>query len=82
MVAAEGRYRGRGGDDHPGVLIFLLTAQSRFFGSEFHLRTYMEDSAGMTANAPVRLNGILVGHIDKITLSGSHDPSGRWRSIW
>ena len=57
-----------------GVLIFLLTGQSNFFGGEFHLTTYMEDSAGMVANDPVRVNGILVGYIGKIVLSGSRDP--------
>jgi phospholipid/cholesterol/gamma-HCH transport system substrate-binding protein len=56
------------------VLIFLLTGESPLFESEIHLRTYMEDSAGMTSNAPVRLNGILVGHIGSIVLSGSRDP--------
>jgi phospholipid/cholesterol/gamma-HCH transport system substrate-binding protein len=34
----------------------------------------MEDSAGMTENAPVRLNGILAGHIGNIRLSGARDP--------
>jgi phospholipid/cholesterol/gamma-HCH transport system substrate-binding protein len=55
------------------VLIFLLTGQSGLFQGEFHLKTYMEDSAGMATNAPVRLNGILVGHIGTVTLSGSRD---------
>jgi phospholipid/cholesterol/gamma-HCH transport system substrate-binding protein len=57
-----------------GVLIFLLTGQSNIFGGEFHLRTYMEDSAGMVGNDPVRVNGILVGYIGSIMLSGSRDP--------
>jgi phospholipid/cholesterol/gamma-HCH transport system substrate-binding protein len=56
-----------------GVLIFLLSGQSNLFGGEFHLKTYMEDSAGMASNAPVRLNGILVGHIGQVMLSGSRD---------
>ena len=56
------------------ALIFLLTGQSNFFETEAHLRAYMEDSAGMASNAPVRLNGILVGHIGTIKLSGSRDP--------
>ena len=56
------------------ALIFLLTGQSNFFETEVHLRTYMEDSAGMASNAPVRLNGILAGHIGTIRLSGSRDP--------
>lgn len=57
-----------------GILIFLLTGQSNFFGGDFHLMTYMEDSAGMVANDPVRVNGILVGYIGSIKLSGSRDP--------
>src|ERR1035438_9494472 len=57
-----------------GVLIFLLTGQSNFFGGDFHLLTYMEDSSGMVANDPVRVNGILVGYIGSIKLSGSRDP--------
>jgi phospholipid/cholesterol/gamma-HCH transport system substrate-binding protein len=57
-----------------GALIFLLTSQSNMVTGEFELRTFMEDSAGMAENAPVRLNGIFVGHIRKVQLSGSHDP--------
>ncbi len=57
-----------------GLLIFLLTSQSNMLTGDFELRTYMEDSAGMAENAPVRLNGIFVGHITSVQLSGSHDP--------
>src|SRR5579863_1046355 len=57
-----------------GLLIFLLTGQSNIFGGDFHLRTYMEDSAGMVANDPVRVNGILAGYLGSIKLSGSRDP--------
>ena len=57
-----------------GALIFLLTSQSNFLSGEFELRTYMQDSAGMAENAQVRLNGIFVGHIAKVQLSGSHEP--------
>ncbi len=56
------------------VLIFLLTSQGSIFGGDFHLRTYMEDSAGLTGNDPVRVNGILTGYIGTIRLSGSRDP--------
>jgi phospholipid/cholesterol/gamma-HCH transport system substrate-binding protein len=55
------------------VLIFLLAGQSTFFEGDFHLKTFMEDSAGMAANTPVRLNGILAGHIGTVKLSGSRD---------
>jgi phospholipid/cholesterol/gamma-HCH transport system substrate-binding protein len=57
-----------------GALIMLLTSQSNFLQGEFELHTYMLDSAGMADNANVRLNGIFIGHINKVSLSGSHDP--------
>jgi phospholipid/cholesterol/gamma-HCH transport system substrate-binding protein len=56
------------------VLIFLLTGQGNFFAGEFELKTYLDDSAGMTQNAPVRVNGILAGHIKSVSLSGLKDP--------
>jgi phospholipid/cholesterol/gamma-HCH transport system substrate-binding protein len=55
------------------VLIFLFTGASGGLQGKFHLRAYMEDSAGMASNAPVRLNGILAGNIDTVKLSGSRD---------
>jgi phospholipid/cholesterol/gamma-HCH transport system substrate-binding protein len=57
-----------------GVLIWLLSSQSNIFTTNFHLRTYLEDSEGLNANDPVRVNGILVGYIGAIRLSGSRDP--------
>src|SRR5580693_3448695 len=57
-----------------GTLIFLLTGQSNFLTRNFHLRSYMEDSEGLNANDPVRVNGILVGYIGNIRLSGSREP--------
>jgi phospholipid/cholesterol/gamma-HCH transport system substrate-binding protein len=56
------------------VLIFLLTGNGTMFEHQAVLRTFMVDSAGMAENAPVRLNGILVGHIKQVELSGSKDP--------
>jgi phospholipid/cholesterol/gamma-HCH transport system substrate-binding protein len=57
-----------------GVVIFLLTSQTNLFGTDVHLTTHMEDSAGMVPNDPVRVNGILVGYIGSIKLSGLRDP--------
>jgi phospholipid/cholesterol/gamma-HCH transport system substrate-binding protein len=56
-----------------GGLIFLLTGNSTLFESQALLKTYLGDSAGMAQNAPVRLNGILVGYIKRVVLSGSKD---------
>ena len=53
------------------ALIFLLTGSGTLFEGQSLIRTFMADSAGMSENAPVRLNGILVGHIKLVKLSGS-----------
>lgn len=57
------------------ILIFLLTGNKNIFGGEATVYTYMTDSAAMTEGSAVRLNGILVGQIHRIALSGSRDPS-------
>jgi phospholipid/cholesterol/gamma-HCH transport system substrate-binding protein len=57
------------------VLILLLTGNGNPFEGSFPLRTYMEDSAGMAEGSSVRLNGILVGKITKVKLSGEKDPN-------
>jgi phospholipid/cholesterol/gamma-HCH transport system substrate-binding protein len=56
------------------VLIFLLTGTKNLFRPTFQLRTFMDDSSGMTENAPVRLNGIPVGDVEALKLSGQKDP--------
>lgn len=56
------------------VLIFLFTSNTNLFSGHFEIHTYLEDSAAMAESAPVRLNGIAVGTIDHIRLTGSKDP--------
>ncbi|HTT62826.1 MAG TPA: MlaD family protein [Bryobacteraceae bacterium] len=56
------------------VLIFLLTGSRNIFERNETVRTYIADGAGMTESTPVRLNGILVGAVQAIRLSGSKDP--------
>ena len=56
------------------VLIFLLTGSRNLFEANETIRTFMADAAGMTESTPVRLNGILVGAVGAIKLSGSKDP--------
>jgi phospholipid/cholesterol/gamma-HCH transport system substrate-binding protein len=53
-----------------GVLSFLLTGTNGLFTRTAILRTYLDDSAGMAEGATVRLNGIAVGSIDQVRLSG------------
>jgi phospholipid/cholesterol/gamma-HCH transport system substrate-binding protein len=57
-----------------GFLIFLMTSSKGFFKSESEVYTYMDDSAAIVEGAPVRLNGILIGRITKVALSGETDP--------
>ncbi|MEX2261825.1 MAG: MlaD family protein [Bryobacteraceae bacterium] len=57
-----------------GVLIFLLTGGGNIFSSSATLRTYLPDSSGMGQGAPVRLNGILIGSIERVNLSGRPEP--------
>src|SRR5215469_10449559 len=56
------------------VLIFLLTGSADPFASRSTIYTFMEDSAALTQNSAVRLNGIVVGEVSKIALSGSDNP--------
>ena len=55
-------------------LVFLLTGETTFFQTKGQLVTYMGDSAAMTEGSPVRLNGIFVGKVNKIALSGLTQP--------
>jgi phospholipid/cholesterol/gamma-HCH transport system substrate-binding protein len=56
------------------VLVFLLTQSRGFFHSTATLRTFMDDASGISEGTPVRLNGILVGTLDKVSLTNSGDP--------
>lgn len=58
-----------------GVLIFLFTGQEPLFRRRAPLYTYLRDSAALSTGAPVRLNGILIGNVRKVELSGSNDPA-------
>ena len=56
------------------VLIFLLTGRKGLFERDIILRTYMDDASGMQKDTPVRLNGITVGYLYALQLTGSRDP--------
>jgi phospholipid/cholesterol/gamma-HCH transport system substrate-binding protein len=57
------------------VMILLLTTREPLFASYETIYTYMRDSAALGQGAPVRLNGILIGSIRTIELSGDPDPA-------
>jgi phospholipid/cholesterol/gamma-HCH transport system substrate-binding protein len=56
-------------------LIVLMSGVNPLFRRTTEVFTYLGDSVAMTEGAtPVRLNGILIGKVKKIELSGSSDP--------
>ena len=57
-------------------LIVLMSGVNPLFRRTTEVYTYLGDSVAMTEGAtPVRLNGILIGKVKKIELSGSTDPN-------
>jgi phospholipid/cholesterol/gamma-HCH transport system substrate-binding protein len=57
-----------------GVLIWLFTSEKPIWERYATLYTYMKDSAALAKGAPVRLNGILIGGVSRVELSGSAQP--------
>jgi phospholipid/cholesterol/gamma-HCH transport system substrate-binding protein len=53
------------------VLIYLLSSTSNLFKSTSDVYTYFDDSAAIAVAAQVTLNGITVGKVTKVELSGS-----------
>jgi phospholipid/cholesterol/gamma-HCH transport system substrate-binding protein len=56
------------------LLIFLLTGNMEWFKKQIPLHVYTSDAAGLTPGAPVRINGIEAGKIDRVGLSGESNP--------
>jgi phospholipid/cholesterol/gamma-HCH transport system substrate-binding protein len=56
------------------VFIFLLTSKKGLFVPYATLKTYVSDASGLPDGTPVRLNGITVGFLDKLRLTGLPDP--------
>jgi phospholipid/cholesterol/gamma-HCH transport system substrate-binding protein len=56
------------------VVVFLLTSARGVFQHNEPLRTYMDDASGMAPGTPVRLNGITIGFLDQLRLTGSPNP--------
>jgi phospholipid/cholesterol/gamma-HCH transport system substrate-binding protein len=56
------------------ILVFLITGQTNIFESNAVIYTYLSDAAALTIGAPVNLDGIPIGKVKQIILSGSKDP--------
>jgi phospholipid/cholesterol/gamma-HCH transport system substrate-binding protein len=61
------------------ILIVLITGSTNPFESTARIYTYVSDAAALTTGAPVNLNGIPIGKVESISLSGSKDPRRRVR---
>lgn len=58
-----------------GSLIFLLSGGGLdSFAPKATIFTYMPDVTGLRRNSEVRLNGIRIGHVTQVDISGSLDP--------
>jgi phospholipid/cholesterol/gamma-HCH transport system substrate-binding protein len=57
------------------VLIWLMAGSEGFFQSTVKIYTFLDDSAAVADGAPVRLNGILIGKVSQVGLSGSPEPN-------
>ena len=57
------------------VLIFLFTQEKPIWESYAAVYTFLDDSVALAKGAPVRLNGILIGSVSDIGLSGSREPN-------
>jgi phospholipid/cholesterol/gamma-HCH transport system substrate-binding protein len=56
------------------TLLWLMSGSEGFFKRTVDISTYLDDSAAVAEGAPVRLNGILIGKVSRVGLSGSSDP--------
>ena len=57
-----------------GLAIVGIIGRETFLRNQFDLTTLVDDSAGIAPSSPVLLNGIDVGHVVRVALSGSPDP--------
>jgi phospholipid/cholesterol/gamma-HCH transport system substrate-binding protein len=56
------------------VLVFLLTGRGAWFRSMARIRTYVDDAASLNLGAPVKLNGIAIGNVGAVRITGETDP--------
>jgi phospholipid/cholesterol/gamma-HCH transport system substrate-binding protein len=64
------------------VVIFYVTGGSGF-GPKYRLRTFLPEVSGLTIGAPVRVNGVEVGNVERILIAVPKpgEPSSKDRNI-
>lgn len=63
-----------------GVLIFYMTSGKSPFARDKNIYSYLDTAPGIAKGAPVRLNGLTVGNVEKVEFSGDKRP-GRFIRI-
>lgn len=53
------------------VLIFLMSSTSSIFTTQIHLKTFFDNAEGLRPGAPVRLQGVDIGNVTRITVNPS-----------
>ncbi len=56
------------------VLVFLMTGRGGLFRKTAEIRSYVDDSASLKEGVVVRLNGVEIGNVKSVGLSGQADP--------
>jgi phospholipid/cholesterol/gamma-HCH transport system substrate-binding protein len=56
------------------ILVYLMSGEHSLFAKDVALYTYLDDAAGLTKGASVRLNGLVMGKVKTVELSGLTDP--------
>jgi phospholipid/cholesterol/gamma-HCH transport system substrate-binding protein len=57
-------------------LIFLMSGTTGLFTPTLHLYSYVDNAGGLRNGAPVRLQNVDVGNVEKIRIVNHHDASG------
>jgi phospholipid/cholesterol/gamma-HCH transport system substrate-binding protein len=58
-----------------GFLIFLMSGARGFFTTKTDIYTFLNDSENVAEASPVTLNGITIGEVKKVELSGAPQPA-------
>jgi phospholipid/cholesterol/gamma-HCH transport system substrate-binding protein len=61
------------------VLVILLTGNKNIFAREVTIYAYLNDSVAITEGSAVRLQGIAIGKISRVALSGLNTPNRKVR---
>ena len=56
-----------------GFLLFLMSGTSGLFTQRITIRAYFDNAEGLRLGAPVRLNGVDIGNVTKISIVSSKD---------